>query len=432
MTLGVAMRGVWAAAILGLAAAGARGETIAVIHARLFTMAGPVIEDGDVVIQDGKVADVGAGLAPPPGARIIDAQGAVATPGLMNAGTELGLVEVTSVADTSDQSVASGPLGAAFDIEYALNPNSTLLPHARADGLTRAATLPGGSASAPFAGQAAVLRLSEGADILDRPRAAMVVVTGGMAAAQAGGSRGAQWLLLRNALEEARQYRVLAKGRAGGPRDQLLDHLDAEALQPVLSGRMPLAIGASRESDIRQAVAVGDDFGVKVIILGGQEAWRAAPLLAARRVAVVLDPFDDLPATFDQMGARLDNAAILQKAGVTIAFSIPGIQMSHNAGSALREAAGLAVANGLDWDAALRAMTVNPARIWGIDDHYGALSPGMDADLVIWDGDPLEPASAPTLVMVRGRAVSLVTRQTRLRDRYHPRRKDDPWPPAFR
>jgi imidazolonepropionase-like amidohydrolase len=279
---------------------------------------------------------------------------------------------------------------------------------------------------------AAVLRLSEGPDILDRAKAAMVVLTGGMAASQTGGSRAAQWLLLRNALEEARRYRALAVGRAGGPRDQLLNHLDAEALQPVVAGVTPLAIAASRESDIREAVALGADLGVKVIVVGGQEAWRAAPLLAAHKVPVVLNPFDDLPATFDEMGARLDNAALLQRAGVTIAFSAPGIHYSHDAGSAVREAAGLAVANGLDPEAALRALTINPARIWGIDDHYGTLSKGMDADLVIWDGDPLEPTSAPVLVMVRGQVVSLVTRQTKLRDRYAPAHKADPWPPAYR
>jgi imidazolonepropionase-like amidohydrolase len=414
-----------------LALAGARAETLAVIHARLEPVSGPAVADGTVVVRGGTIAAVGAGLVPPADARVIDAHGALVTPGLMNGATALGLVEVSSVSDTADQAVTAGPLGAAFDVQYALNPNSELLPHARADGLTRAASLPAGSASAPFAGQAAVLRLSEGPDILDRPRAAMVAIVGGAAAAQAGGSRAAQWQLLRNALEEARRYRVFAAGRQGGPRDQLLNHLDAEALQPVIAGAMPLAIAASRESDIRQAVALGDDFGIRVIILGGQEAWRAAPLLAAHKVPAVLDPFDDLPATFDQMGARLDNAARLAAAGVVIAFSVPGLDYSHNAGSALREAAGLAVANGLDREIALKAMTINPARIWGIGDHYGALAPGMDADLVVWDGDPLEPTSAPTLVLVRGRVVSLVTRQTRLRDRYAPAHRSDPWPPAY-
>ena len=195
---------------------------------------------------------------------------------------------------------------------------------------------------------------------------------------------------------------------------------------------MPLAIAAARESDIRQAIALGDDYGVRIVIVGGQSAWKVAPLLAARKIPVVLNPFDDLPATFDELGARLDNAAILDKAGVMIAFSVPGIHMSHDAGSALREAAGLAVANGLPWEAALRAVTINPARIFGVGDHYGTLAVGMDADLVIWDSDPLEPGSAPTTVLVQGRDVSLITRQTLLRDRYHPRHHDDPWPPAYR
>lgn len=421
-------------AVLALwaAAAPAGASTLAVIHAHLHPVSGAAIDQATVVITDGKITAVGAGLAPPAGARVIDARGAEVTPGLMNGATALGLVEVSSVADTTDQAVSSGPLGAAFDVQFALNAESELIPHVRADGLTRAMAVPGGSASAPFAGMAAVLRLSEGPDILDHPKAAMFVIMGGMAAAQSGGSRGAEWLVLRNALDEAKAYQAMAKGRAGGPRDQLLNHLDAEALQGVLTGAMPLAVGASRESDIRQAIALGEDYGVRIVIIGGQSAWKAAPLLAARKIPVVLNPFDDLPATFDELGARLDNAAILDKAGVVIAFSVPGIHMSHDAGSALREAAGLAVANGLSWEAALRAITTNPARIFGVGDHYGTLSAGMDADLVIWDGDPLEPGSAPTTVLVRGHEASLITRQTLLRDRYHPRHQDDPWPPAYR
>jgi imidazolonepropionase-like amidohydrolase len=410
--------------------AAAHAETLVVTNARLWTAAqAQPVDNATIVIKDGKVFTVGIGIKAPAHARVIDAKGRLVTPGLMNAGTQLGLVEVSSVGDTTDQAVTSGPLGAAFDVEYALNPNSMLLPRARADGLTRAATYPSGSANAPFAGAAAVLRLSEGPDILDRAKAAMVVVTGGVAAAQHDGSRSAQWILLRNALSEAKRYAQVAKG---GPRDQLLNHLDAEALLPVVGGHEPLAVFASRESDIREAVKVGDDFGVRVIVFGGQEAWRCAGLLARKHVAVVLDPLDDQPATFDQMGARLDNAAILDRAGVTIAFSVPGIQLSHNAGTGMREAAGIAVANGLPWAQAMKAMTVNPAHIWNIEDHYGALAPGLDADLVIWDGDPLEPGSAPTTVLVRGQPVSLTTRQDLLRERYAPGHRADAWPPAYR
>jgi imidazolonepropionase-like amidohydrolase len=421
------------AAVLALLAAGhAAAEVVAVTNARLPGAASaPDAAAVTIVVDGGKIRSVRPGAAPA-GARILDAGGRLVTPGLMNGGTHLGLVEVDAAKETSDEEARRAPLGAAFDVEYAVNANSTLLPLARADGLTRAATYPSGADNIPFSGQAAVLRLSEGAQIVDRPRAAMVAEVGGFSTARGGGSRAAQWLLLRNALAEAKRYRTpLPAAPPAATRDQLLNHLDAEAMQPVLTGRMPLVVRASRESDIREAIRIGADFGVRVVVLGGAEAWRLAPQLAAAKVAVVLDPFDVLPFTFDELGARLDNAAILDRAGVPIAFSVSGIHLSHNAGSALREAAGLAVANGLPWDRALRAVTAGPAEIWGIADHYGALRPGMDADLVVWDGDPLEPMSRPTAVLVQGKAVSLHTRQSALAARYSPARRSDPWPAPY-
>ncbi len=405
---------------------------IAVVGATLHPMTGvDRVDDATVVIEGAKFAAVGEGLEPPAGARIVDAAGAAVTPGLMNAGTHLGLTEIGSVADASDEKAGKGPFGAAFDVQYALNPNSTLLPIVRADGLTRAGTIPGESEMSPFIGQGAVLRLSEGADILDRPKAAMFAAMGLSIGYPGNGSRGARWGLLRAALEEARSDR---KGhrRGGGSLEGLAGRLDIEAIAAVLAGAAPLAILAHRESDLRQAIAVSRDFAVRTVIFGGAEAWRVADPLAEANIGVVLNPFDNLPATFDEVGARLDNAAILNAAGVAIAFWVPGIHFSHNAGLALREAAGVAVANGLPWAQAMRAVTVNPARTWGIGDHYGTVAAGMDADLVIWDGDPLEPASNPTAVFVRGEPVCLITRQSRLAERYHPKHRENPWPPAYR
>lgn len=418
-------------ALLAPFSATCSAETIAITGAHVYAMtSAESLENATIVIRDGRVDAVGVALAVPTEARVIDAGGRIVTPGLMTAGSQLGLVEVHSATDTADSSVTSGPLGAAFDVEYALNPNSTLLVQARADGLSRAVCYPTGSAGAPFSGSGAVLRLIEGAEIIDRSRIAMFAITGGMEAEQVGGSRSAQWILLRNALDEARQYRPRSK--VSGPRDQLLNRLDIEALRPVVEGRMPLAIEAQRESDIRQAIRLSDDYGVRVIVYGGTEAWHVADLLASRKIPIVLNPLDNLPSTFDKIGARADNAAILQKAGVTIAFAVPGIHMSHNAGTVIREVAGTAVANGLPWIEALKALTVNPARIFDVADHYGTLSPGQDADLVIWDGDPLEPSSAPQTVLLRGSPVSLETRQTKLRDRYSPLHRNDPWPPGYR
>jgi len=405
---------------------------VAIVHARVWTMltATPV-GDATVLLDGGKIVSVTAGDVPPPAAVIVDAHGRTVTPGLMNGGTQLGLAEVANEADTDDRSVASGPLGAAFDVAYAINPNSVQLPVARADGLTRAMLMPGGAAVSPFTGLGAVIHLVPSGDIVERARAAVFVTVGEATLDRAGGSRAAQWVLLRNALDEAR---VLA-GRAPSlaPRDQLLSHLDAAALIPVLARTVPLAIAANRESDIRQAIRLAADYHVRVIIVGGVEAWCAATELAAAAIPVVLDPEADLPQNFDQLGARLDNAAILNRAGVAIAFTVSGntIYLSYDAGLALREGAGIAVANGLPYAAALRAVTVAPARIWSAAPLAGVLAAGAPADLVIWDGDPLEPSSAPVAVYVKGRAVSLRTRQTELRDRYAPSHAGDPLPPGY-
>lgn len=408
------------AAMLLAWAGAASAETLAITRARAYTLTSDrPIENATIVVTDGRISRVGAALPPPAGARVIDAQGRIVTPGLMSGATQLGLVEVASEDDASDHSLASGPLGAAFDVQYALDANSLPVEQARADGVTRAMSFPGSSAVAPFAGTGALLTLNEGADILDRPRAAVFAVIGGASATAAGGSRGAQWVLLRDALTEARD---VGTARAHDPRDRLFPRVDLEALRTVLCGHAPLGIFAKRESDIRQAIALGRDFGIRIVLLDGAEAWRVAPLLAKTRTPVVLDPLAALPMSYDELGARADNAAILSKAGVEIAFSVPGagIYLSYNTGPALREAAGTAVANGMPYLEALRALTAGPARIWGVADRYGTIEPGRAAALVIWDGDPLEATTAPLHVLVRGREVSRATRQSRLLDRYRP------------
>jgi imidazolonepropionase-like amidohydrolase len=419
---------------LGFIASLSNAQTIAVIHAKAYVVPGlPAMEDATVLIKDGRIASIGPGIDLPANVRVIDAHGKIVTPGLMSSGTELGLVESGSE-DTTDHAVTTGSLGPAFDVQYALNPNSTLIPLARADGLTRAITFPSSTAIPPFSGLGAVLRLSEAEDILDRSQAAMFATIGGFSTSRAGGSRSAQWLLLREVLDEAQRFATIAKDERAtlSERNYSLNRVNLLALVPVIQGKIPLALGVHRESDIRQAINLARDFKLKIVICGGDEAWRVAPALAGQKIPVVLNPFDDTPSTFDQIGARLDNAAILQRAGVKISFSVPGVHLSHNAGSVIREVAGVAVANGLTWDQALRALTVNASETWGIDDHYGTLEPGKDADLVIWDGDPLEPINAPEMVLIRGKLVSLRTRQSELQERYSPKQKDNPWPPQYR
>ena len=418
-----------------LPCAPAHAETIAIVHAKAYTLtAAEPIEDATIVMREGRIESVVAHAPAPADARVVDATGRIVTPGLFNSATGVGLVEVSSTDDTVDQAVKASPLGAAFDVQYALNGNGEPVRQARAEGVARAIALPTGSGGAPFLGQGALIHLLPGMSILERPGAVMVVGIGGSASSGVGGSRSAAWQILRNALDEAKRYRTERHGLDA--RDQLLNHLDAEALAPVLDGRMPLAISAQRESDIRQAIDLARDEHVRVIVIGGAEAWRVADLLAEAKIPVVLDPFANLPYSLDRIGARGDNAALLQKAGVVIAFGLTddlsSVFTSHLAGEALREAAGLAVSNGLTWDQALMAVTVNPAAIWGVTDHYGTLAPGKDADLVIWHGDPLDVSSWPEAVFVRGLRASLKTRQGELRDRYAPSHAGDPWPSNYR
>jgi imidazolonepropionase-like amidohydrolase len=416
---------------IGLACAPALAETIAIVDAKIYTMtAAAPVENGTIVMSDGRIVDVGANVAVPAGARRIEGRGLVVTPALFNSATQLGLTEVSSVGATNDHGVSEGPLGAAFDIQYALNPRSMLIRQAEADGLGRAVSFPTSSGAAPFAGYGVLLHLGDDA-ILERARFAMFAEVGGQSSARAGGSRSAQWQLIRSALDEARALRGAAK--PGTPRDSAFTRLDLMALKPVVEGEVPLVIDANRESDIHQAIALARDYGIRVVVKGGSEAWRAADELAAAGVPVIIDPSINLPLYFDELGARADNAALLQRAGVLVAFRINlSIHTSFNAGFALREVAGLAVANGMDHHAALAAMTSNPAQIWGVADRGGSLAPGLDADVVLWDGDPLEPLTGIVAVFLRGREVSQSTRQAELRERYRPRTPAPALPPAYR
>ena len=412
----------------------AEAETLAITGATVWTnISDTAVKNATVVIADGRIVLIESGATPPAGARIVQAAGKVITPPLDAAATQIGLVEVASASDTDDRAVSSGALGAAFDVSLGVDANDLTVQAARTAGVRRALIFPGPAGNGIFAGQAARLTLAGTADIVERSHAAMVVTAGSAATRVAGGSRAAIWGLLRNALSEARALR----GAPGPfkPRDQLQNHTEIEALQPVLERRMPLAVFANREADIRQAIAVAQDFAVSVVIIGGAEAWRVADLLAARHIAVVIDPLDELPVSFDVLGARRDNAALLAIAGVTLSFMVSGqgIYLSYNVGPALREGAGIAVANGLPYATALRAITQAAGHIW--DDpaaakSAGTLVPGAAADLVIWDGDPLEPATAPTMVMFGAREISLQTRQTLLRDRYRPAGSGRPEAPA--
>jgi imidazolonepropionase-like amidohydrolase len=401
-------------------------------HGHLYTV-GPLgtVGDGDVLIEDGKISQVGPNLTPPDGAKIINARGRPVTPGLMVSWTQLGIEEVQLVSETNDTTANQSIDSAAFDVADALNPDSTLIPVARIAGVTRSLTAPVGCGEV-FCGTAAVIHLGNGPDLLVKPKAGVLVDLEPTGGAKQANSRPDIWARFRETLEDAREYWADRAGyhRPGGVRDQRTIRIDLDALGPVIRGEEPLIVHAERASTIRQVVQFAAANKLKLVIVGGGEAWEVARDLAQAQVPVVIDNNLNLPGSFSDLGATLRGAARLDAAGVRVAFQPQADNPAHYART-ITQIAGNAVANGMRWDHALAAITRNPAQIWGIADTYGSLESGKDADVVIWDGDPLNVTSAPTAVFIRGQNIPLVSRQTKLRDRYRNLNRKNP-PFAYR
>jgi imidazolonepropionase-like amidohydrolase len=188
---------------------------------------------------------------------------------------------------------------------------------------------------------------------------------------------------------------------------------DLEALLPVLHGQLPLIAIANRRSDIETALRLGREFKLRLILGGAQEAWEIAPAIAAAGVPVIVEPLDNIPS-YDGLGVRYENAALLAKAGVKIVLMETDTHNSRN----LKQQAGNAVSYGLPWDQALRAITLSPAEVFGVADRYGSLDAGKVANVVVWSGDPFEFSTAVEHVFIRGQEVPLKSRQTELLERY--------------
>ena len=436
-----------AVASLMLAVPALAQETVAIVGGRVLTGTS-VVENGTVVISDGRVVSVGQGGAPA-GARVIDAAGKVVAPGFVAVDSGLAGSEVGSVGGTNDLANRSNTLSAAFDVSYGLDPWSFTLPVARLGGVTRAVVVPQHPGSSGghvhehdtagageggyhtpglFAGQAAVIHLGRGTDILVKPRVAMTAPFGEAGAGVAGGARGAEYTLFKETLAEVRLYaRNKSAYERAGLRDLMLSRADLEALIPVANGDMPLIVTVHRASDIQQVLRLAREEGVKLILDGAEEGWLVASDIAAANVPVLLNPVSNLPANFEVRAARMENAAALDAAGVVIA--IKGNEGSVHRARETRYNAGNAVSHGLPYASAIAAITVNPARIFGMAGQFGQIAPGAAGDVVVWSGDPLEPLSQPSAVFVNGVEQPLEARNLLLRDRY---RQQTPMPPAYR
>jgi hypothetical protein len=404
------------AAALALAAFGASAQNVLIRNATVHTGgAQGTLENADVLVEGGKVRAVGTGLSAPAGVTTIDAQGRPLTPTLFGGITDIGLEEVSGERSTVDRTLALGAhskemtVRPEFDVTLAYNPESTLVPVTRIEGigwtLLGAGAAQGGSI---VAGQGGVVRLDGSPDPIG-PRA-LFVQLGSDAAELTGNSRAAQWMILDQLIDEVR-------GRiANGSHVALLTPAGRDTLKRYLDGGGRVFIDIDRASDIRQLLRWAERRGVKVAIVGGAEAWKLAPQIAAAKIPVFVDPLANLPSSFDEIGASMDNAAKLRAAGVPVSFSQSG-DGSHNARK-VRQLAGNAVAAGLPWADGLAGLTSVPAEAMGVADELGRIAPGQRADLVLWTGDPLEVNTVAAQVWLDGKAIPMRSRQTELRDRY--------------
>ncbi len=438
-TIKIALRLAFIAAVACCFSLGASAQTqlpsvVALTHAKIFTMAGTPIEDGTLVIRDGKVAAVGANVEVPAGAQVIDAKGLQVYPGLFDPVTQMGLSEISSVNATVD-STETGAYNPDVVAATAISPSSEHIPVTRASGITEVLAVPdsggfdAGGSRGVIGGQASAIHLAGWTinDMLIKKSVAMVISwpeiqtrTFDFATfsrkekpfSEAKQDYEKQVNELTDYLDRARHY-AQSMGH-GGPSDFQRD-LKLEALAPVVRGQLPVLVFADRARDIRNAVEFCDKQKLKMILAGGAEAYKVKDLLRSKGVPVILRPTLSLPIDEDDPYDRLlSQPAELAAAGVRFAFG----SFDNSFARRLGQQAANAVAYGLPYDEALKAVTVYPAEIFGVADQVGTLEAGKIANVIVTNGDPLEITTEVKYLFIKGQRTSLDNRHQRLYEKY--------------
>ncbi|MDB4908426.1 MAG: amidohydrolase [Gemmatimonadetes bacterium] len=407
-------------AALALLAGSARAQDVAITGGRVFTVSGATIDNATVLIQNGRITAVGTNVAIPAGVQRIDAAGKWVTPGLVVGGTEIGLQEIGAIGSTNDQSATGkDQIAASFQPWLGLNTASVLIAPGRKEGVTTVGIAPQGGL---VAGQLGVIDLVPGhtSDMLRKPAAAMVAQ---LSSPRGGGaaSRGELIARLKELLDDTKSY---ARRRADYERAQARPFIarqsDLEAMIPVVEGRMPLIIDADNADDIEAALSIAKEYKLRLAISGGAEAWKVADRLAAAGVPVFTGAMNNIPASFAQLGQRQENAGLLRKAGVSVSLignAGGGDEEAFNIRN-IKQEAGNAIAYGMTWNDALRAVTLAPATFLGVSDRIGSIENGKDGNVVMWSGDPFEFSTRAEHVFIKGREYSEKTRQDMLAERY--------------
>ena len=374
------------------------------------------LDNTDVLIVDGNITRITENL-PNTGARIIDGSGKRLTPGVFNAYTRLGVVEIDAIDQTNDSSAENARYTASHNVIDSLNPLYTAIPQNRIHGVTHALVAPRASDSV-FAGIASIINLSGSmTNSIEKEAVGVVVNYNEYAQRTVGGSRAVALATIRSALSDAREFaQNKEKYLDGDGRELSVSFDDLEALIPIIERQQYLIVSVDRAIDILKILDLAQSFNIKLILKGVQEGWMVAPQIAQSNAPVIMDPIDNLPGHFETLGARLDNAALLDAAGVTLLFTGMGGKDTHTA-YLVTQSAGNGVANGLPYQSALRALFSNPAMVFGLQ-NSGQIAVGQTADLVLWSGDPLELLREAEFVMINGQESPMASRSTRLRDRY--------------
>jgi len=413
--------------------------TYAITHAKIFTLAGSTIDDGTLIIHDGKIAAVGAGLEIPAGAQVIDAKGLQVYPGLFDAITQMGLREIGAVSATVDSN-ETGNYNPDVVAATAVSPSSEHIPVTRAAGITEVLAVPGsggfdsGGGGSIIGGQASAIHMAGWAieEMLIKKSAAMVLnwpqietqtfdfVTFSRkekpytAAKQ---EYDKQVNEITDWLERARHYAQVMEKSSPAKFDR---DLKLEALVPVVRGELPLLVFADRSREIHNAVEFCDKQRLKMILAGGSEAYKVKDLLRSKGIPVILRPSLSLPPDEDDPYDRmLSQPAELAAAGVKFAFA----SFDNSFARRLGQNAANAVAYGLPYEEALKAVTIYPARIFGLDDQVGTLEQGKLANVIVTNGDPLELTTDVKYLFIRGQLTSLDNRHLRLYEKYSKRPK---------
>jgi imidazolonepropionase-like amidohydrolase len=420
---------VWPSVRLSAQRALPPGRPIAITNATIVPVVGERIARGTVLIQDGRIAAVGANVAVPADAQVIDATGMFVYPGMIDAGTDMGLIEIGQGANGGDDRRELGEFNPQDLALTAVNPFSEIIATVRVNGVTSTLTGPTGG---QISGQAALIELSGWTpqEMAIVPRAAMVMTyprVGG--AGRFGGGGGGQQQTpeqqrtqmqqqsraLRDYLANAKAY-ADAKARATA-NDAPPINLALEAMVPVVRGEMSAIFDVETADQIRGVLSLADSFHLKVILRGAIYGWQMADTLAARHVPVIVGPTTELPGPNDPYDMIYANPGVLARAGVSIAFRTNSASDSRN----LPYDAALATAYGLDPDEALRALTINAARMFGAADRIGSIEAGKVADLIVTSGDPLDVRTTTRYLFIRGDLIPFNDKHTRAYEQWRAR-----------